>query len=378
MIATIEVRRSVRYGLLSVILAGVLAACTAPQDAPNGDGEDPDPGTLQVTITGLDTNVDADVTVTGPDSFQQQLTASATLVGLTPGSYTVSAQSVTNNGGTFEPTIVNANATVPEGGTATSTVTYVIDADPGALQVTITGLDTDVDADVTVTGPGGFTAQLTESDTLSDLVPGTYSVSATSVQDGDQTFTATVSDPEVEVQEGATATTTVTYEVAPLEDDGDSEVNPGVWAQFRVTAGAPVWVDRMLFNEDDELDVKGIQLRNEIGEPDDPEDWLQFALVHGDAPTTTIQVSLECPVQLENGQDAATIIGRAEVLDLDGSLVDRILCDDTENVVITNEGGSTDHQIRVFAATTNPHYVRYELSVDAYCFQECNYQPFEP
>lgn len=381
MTTTANVRRGLLRACLALFLTAGLAACG--NQGANGDGngggngEDPEPGALEVTVTGLG-GIDAIVEVTGPSGFDELVTASTTFVGIEPGEYSITAQTVVDGGDTYEPTVSDPTVDVPEGGTASVTVTYVRQADPGALEVTIDGLDAGVDGDVTVTGPGGFTAQLTATGTLDDLVPGTYSITAASVQDDGQTYTATVDPDEVEVPEGATASTTVTYAIAPLADDGDSEVDPGIWAQFRVTAGAPVWVDRMLFNEDDVLDVKGVQLRNEVGEPDDPEDWLQFRLVHGDGDTTTISVTLECSDQLEDGAPAATIIGRAEVRDLDGTLVDLILCDDTESVVIDNVGGSTDHQIRVYAATSNDYYVRYVLSVNAYCFQQCDYQPLEP
>jgi hypothetical protein len=377
MTMTVNVRRGLLRACLALALAAGLAACGTQGANGDGNGDGPDPGALEVTVTGLG-GIDAIVNVTGPGGFDELVTASTTFVGIEPGSYSVTAQTVVDGGDTYEPTVSDPTVDVPEGGTASVTVTYVRQADPGALEVTIDGLGAGVDGDVTVTGPGGFTAQLTATDTLNDLVPGTYSITAASVQDGGQTYTATVVPDEVEVPEGATASTTVTYALAPLADDGDSEVDPGIWAQFRVTAGAPVWVDRMLFNEDDVLDVKGIELRNEVGEPDDPEDWLQFGLVHGDSDTTTISVTLECSVQLEDGAPPATIIGRAEVRDLDGDVVDLILCGDTESVVIDNLGGSTDHQIRVYAATSNDYYVRYVLSVNAYCFQQCDYQPLEP
>ena len=48
----------------------------------------------------------------------------------------------------------------------------------GALQVDVVGLPAGTNAQITVEGPGGFTRQLTQSQTLSALSVGSYTVSA--------------------------------------------------------------------------------------------------------------------------------------------------------------------------------------------------------
>jgi hypothetical protein len=55
-------------------------------------------GALQITITGLPSGTNADVTVTGPDGFNQKLTATTTLNTLKPGKYTVASKSLTGEG----------------------------------------------------------------------------------------------------------------------------------------------------------------------------------------------------------------------------------------------------------------------------------------
>ncbi len=54
----------------------------------------------------------------------------------------------------------------------------------GSLRVTILGLPTGSAATVTVTGPGGFNQSVTTTQTLSQLAPGTYAVTATDVNIG--------------------------------------------------------------------------------------------------------------------------------------------------------------------------------------------------
>jgi sugar lactone lactonase YvrE len=51
----------------------------------------------------------------------------------------------------------------------------------GSLRVTIAGLPEGTNANVTVSGPGGFSQTLTASDTLNDRAPGTYTISVNGV-----------------------------------------------------------------------------------------------------------------------------------------------------------------------------------------------------
>ena len=82
-------------------------------------------GNLSITINGLGTSRDAAVTVTGPNNYSKSIPASETLVSLTPGSYTISAQDVVATGGTAHtasPAIQGVS--VQAVGTASATVNY--------------------------------------------------------------------------------------------------------------------------------------------------------------------------------------------------------------------------------------------------------------
>ena len=96
-------------------------------------------GSLAVTITGLPAAANAAVSVTGPNNFSQQLTATRTLDNLTPGTYTVAAAGVSNGGGQFTPSPETQAATVTAGGTASAGVTYTRQAG-ATLNLRITGL----------------------------------------------------------------------------------------------------------------------------------------------------------------------------------------------------------------------------------------------
>jgi hypothetical protein len=81
-------------------------------------------GGLTVTITGLPSGTDAAVTVTGPDRFSAQLTATRTLTGLTPGPYSLAASEVSSGNSRYPPTPATQSVSVAAGATASATVTY--------------------------------------------------------------------------------------------------------------------------------------------------------------------------------------------------------------------------------------------------------------
>jgi len=77
--------------------------------------------------------VNAAVTVVGPNAFQQQITGTTTLVKLAPGSYTVTAASVTSGATTYSPTPSTQNVSVTAGATRAATVAY---SAPGVVTAT--------------------------------------------------------------------------------------------------------------------------------------------------------------------------------------------------------------------------------------------------
>jgi sugar lactone lactonase YvrE len=116
----------IRDALLLIAAIGTLVgttACGSGSTAPKTGG-----GGLTVTIT-APTGVTPNVTVTGPDGYTKALTATATLSGLTPGSYVVAAASVTTTnaivGILIAATVSGSPATVAaSGNAAAATVTY--------------------------------------------------------------------------------------------------------------------------------------------------------------------------------------------------------------------------------------------------------------
>jgi hypothetical protein len=96
-------------------------------------------GSLRVTIEGLPSGAAAAVTVSGPDNFSEAMSATRTLNGLAPGSYTVSAANVVAGGTTYTPSIARPTISVVAGGTAAAAVSYTGPA-PASLNLRIDGL----------------------------------------------------------------------------------------------------------------------------------------------------------------------------------------------------------------------------------------------
>ena len=99
-------------------------------------------GALAVAVTGV-VGFDGDIHVTGPNSFDTTLTKGATLTGLEPGSYSVSASTVVVDNPVVVSRFVAATAgsptTVVVGDTVSVAVTYAIRTGSGGLWFTNSG-----------------------------------------------------------------------------------------------------------------------------------------------------------------------------------------------------------------------------------------------
>lgn len=84
-------------------------------------------------------------------------------------------------------------------------------ATTGSLAVTATGLPAGVNAAMRVTGPNNFLQDLTQTQTLTGLAPGSYNLAATAVTSGGITYTPTPASQGAVVSAGATASATVAY-----------------------------------------------------------------------------------------------------------------------------------------------------------------------
>ena len=139
--------------------------------------------------------------------------ATRTLGQLPPGVHTVVLGGVADNCAVQGQS--SRSATVTAAQTTTLTFTVVCAATTGSLTVTVAGLPSGAEGDVAVTGPGGFSRDVTATTTIAGLPPGDYTVTASSVTAGGSTWTASPATRTVPVAAGASATATVTYSAAP-------------------------------------------------------------------------------------------------------------------------------------------------------------------
>ena len=83
----------------------------------------------------------------------------------------------------------------------------------GALTITITGLPSGVPANVSLTGPNGFSTTVTATNTLPQLSQGTYTIVGNGALSGSSNYFPSVTSQTVAVSDGATASATVNYSV---------------------------------------------------------------------------------------------------------------------------------------------------------------------
>jgi hypothetical protein len=129
---------------------------------------------------------------------------------------TLTVQPVTGN---LTPGTYTATVPVQSGVASNSpqllTVTFAVSAAAsGTLSISILGLPANVPANVTVTGPNGYSRQLSAAATLSNLAAGVYTVTASGVVSGG-TYVPSPSTQQVTVSAGSTASVTITYLIVP-------------------------------------------------------------------------------------------------------------------------------------------------------------------
>ncbi|MDX2006379.1 MAG: NHL repeat-containing protein [Meiothermus sp.] len=193
------------WALIGLGLLVFLAACSSA----------PAVGTLQVNITGLPTGVNANVKVTGA-GFSQDLTTSTPLSGRAVGSYTVTAASVSSGGLSYIATVTGSPATVTANTTSTVNVAYAVDpASQGTLLVNVNGVPAGASANVSISGPNGFSQTVNASAILRGLVPGAYTITANNIPGAGTTanftFGGTLTGSPANVTANTDTTATVTY-----------------------------------------------------------------------------------------------------------------------------------------------------------------------
>ena len=204
---TRSIRRVARLIALGFPVA--VAAC--------GGGGDPlsppTTGGVALTVSGLPGGTAASITMTGPGGFSRALTASGTVDGLTPGSYTLTAASVSTGGNTFAPATASQTVDVPAS-TSRVQVTVAYAQQNSQIVLTLSGLPGGTSGSVLVTNSSGYSQSVTATTTLTGLVPGIYTIAASSVTSGTNTYAPNPASQQVQVTIGQSTSATVSYAVS--------------------------------------------------------------------------------------------------------------------------------------------------------------------
>lgn len=163
-----------------------------------------------------------------------------------------------------------------------------------------------------------------------------------------------------------------TGELPPTAElDGDNEVNPAVRVQFRATSPGPISLDAPLFN-DDAIDTQGLLYEGEVSNPGDAQDFVAFNIVPGQV-DPYIGLALDCGTP-GLGSDSV----RAQLFDADGTLLETVVCgEDEQQVLLEGASAAIEYRVRVEVLEGSELFNTYALALNGYCFQACDFQPYE-
>ncbi len=170
-------------------------------------------GGLELSITGLPAEEDADVLVIYPDGTTfKHITATETIADLESGNYQVQANDVTASDGTAyigkpESQMVNVICD----STVTVNIEYV--EKYGNLLVTVSGVPVGLQANIDVSGPDGVSIHVVSDTLIDSLEEGTYTVRAYDIIDPvtQELISPTPISQTVIVEAGQTASSPVRY-----------------------------------------------------------------------------------------------------------------------------------------------------------------------
>jgi len=166
-------------------------------------------GSILLNISGLPQGANAAVTITGPGSYSASFTVETSVDNLAPGTYTVTAANVTS-GSLFVPLHPSQQVAVTASHQA-EPVNVIYVSTGTSLNVQISGLPGNVPGAVTVSGPNGYSTQLTSSQLLTGITAGSYTVTASAVSATCTTFAPSPSTVAVSVTAGQASSASISY-----------------------------------------------------------------------------------------------------------------------------------------------------------------------
>jgi len=166
-------------------------------------------GSLAIAVGGLPSGGAAAIAVSGANGFHRVITKSETLTGLPIGNYGIAATEVSVSGDRYAPVTASQSITLTANVVMGASVNYA--ASTGRIQLTISGIPSGTSAAVQVTGPSGYSHVASESELITGLIPGEYTLSTGEVNFGGTNYLAAPGSQPVTVTAGATTPAGVTY-----------------------------------------------------------------------------------------------------------------------------------------------------------------------
>lgn len=164
---------------------------------------------LVVAVTGVPVGATDMIEVSGPGGFNRFISGTTTFANVTPGAYTVTSRPVILPGGfRYEGSPSAVTRTLTFGKTDTVAVAYARAG--GKAVITISGLPNGTNAAVTLTG-NNTTTPITSSVTLDNVVPGSYTLAASTVTVGATVYNPSPVSSSMTITTGTTTNGTVTY-----------------------------------------------------------------------------------------------------------------------------------------------------------------------
>jgi hypothetical protein len=173
----------------------------------------PTTGGIALTVSGLPSGAAASITLTGPGGFSRALTATTNLDRLLPGSYTLTAASVSAGATNFAPATASQAINVPAS-TSRVPVTVAYAEQNSQIVLTVSGLPGGTDASILVTNATGFSRAVTATTTIAGLTPGLYTIAAATVTSGADSYAPSPASQQVQVSTGMASSTSVAYQVS--------------------------------------------------------------------------------------------------------------------------------------------------------------------
>lgn len=166
-------------------------------------------GSVEISISGLPTGANGSLVVSGPANYQSTVSSSSTLENLTPGLYTVTAANIMS-GSLFIPTPATQQVVVSASAIPVAVSVQYTSAGTSLL-IQVVGLPSGQAGAVSVSGPNGYSTQVSTTQLLAGIPAGSYTITAAALSSACSVLAASPASQVVSVNPGQATSVTVNY-----------------------------------------------------------------------------------------------------------------------------------------------------------------------